>query len=168
MPQSVEIVPAAEEHLTAIIDLAGVIWHECYPGIITREQIEYMLAKMYSLETLRAELQSGIRYERLIVDGELAGFASYGETEQSRVFKLHKLYVLPDCHGRGFGSLLLKHCEEEARRLGARFLTLNVNKRNFKAIAAYERNGFSIAESVVAEIGHGFVMDDYVMTKPLA
>lgn len=154
--------------MPAIIDLAGVIWRECYPGIITREQIEYMLAKMYSLETLREELQSGIRYERLIVDGKLAGFASYGSVEAAGAFKLHKLYVLPACHGRGFGSLLLKHCEAECRKLGARLVTLNVNKRNLKAIAAYERNGFSIAESVVAGIGHGFVMDDYVMTKPLA
>jgi len=42
-----------------------------------------------------------------------------------------------------------------------------VNKRNAKAIAAYQRNGFVIADSVVTDIGHGFVMDDFIMTKKL-
>jgi len=43
-----------------------------------------------------------------------------------------------------------------------------VNKRNVRAIKAYQRNGFEIADSVVTDIGGGFVMDDYVMAKDLA
>jgi diamine N-acetyltransferase len=160
-----QIIPASEEHLPAIADLARRIWHECYPTIITREQIEYMLTRMYSVETLEAELRSGIHYERLLIDGELCGFASFGPTEQNDTIKLHKLYLHPNQHGRGFGTSLLRHCENEARKLGARQLTLNVNKHNTKAIAMYQRNGFSIADSVVVDIGHGFVMDDYVMSK---
>jgi ribosomal protein S18 acetylase RimI-like enzyme len=164
---TLEITGAREEHLQAIAELAGVIWREYYPSIITPEQIEYMLAKMYSIETLRAELQSGIRYHRLLINGELTGFASLDTTEAAGTFKLHKLYVLPRYHGRGAGSVLLKTCEEEARRMGARRLSLNVNKCNTKAIAAYQRNGFTIVESVVNDIGNGFVMDDYVMSKRL-
>jgi ribosomal protein S18 acetylase RimI-like enzyme len=79
--------------------------------------------------------------------------------------KLHKLYLLPELHGRGLGSFLMQHCEQEVRAAGAQRLMLSVNKRNTKAIAAYRRNGFAIAESVVTDIGGGFVMDDYVMAK---
>lgn len=163
----VQIISAGEEHLPAIAELARVIWHECYPGIITREQIDYMLTRMYSVETLEAELRSGIRYERLLIDDELAGFASFGPTEQTEVIKLHKLYLHPKQQGRGFGTVLLKHCEDEARKLAAKRLLLNVNKHNNKAIAMYQRNGFSVADSVVVDIGSGFVMDDYVMSKSL-
>jgi hypothetical protein len=42
-----------------------------------------------------------------------------------------------------------------------------VNKRNTRAIAAYQRNGFVTADSVVTDIGGGFVMDDYIMAKEL-
>ena len=35
----------------------------------------------------------------------------------------------------GLGSRLLQHCEQEIRRLGARRLMLNVNRRNARAIA---------------------------------
>ncbi len=75
---------------------------------------------------------------------------------------------MPELHGRGLGSRLLQHVEREVRQLGARRLILSVNKRNAKAIAAYQRNGFVIAESVVTDIGGGFVMDDFIMTKELA
>ena len=163
-----QILPATEADLPAIARLAGVIWRAHYPGIISREQIDYMLAKMYLLETLREEIRrSAIRYERLLVGEEMAGFAAHGPTEKPTVFKLHKIYLLPAWQGRGLGSLLLRHCEREAGKLGAARLVLTVNKRNLKAIAAYRRNGFAITDSVVVDIGGGFVMDDYVMAKEM-
>lgn len=166
LPGHAEIFPAGEEHLPALAELAGVIWRQHYPGIISRAQIDYMLGQMYSFETLREEIRSrGIRFYRLLVDGRFGGFASIGPTDTVGVMKLHKCYLLPELHGRGLGSLLLKHCEAEARRLGARRLMLAVNKRNAKAIAAYQRNGFAVVESVVTDFGRGFVMDDFIMAK---
>jgi GNAT superfamily N-acetyltransferase len=163
------IVPATETDLPAITDLAGVIWRSCYPGIISPAQIEFMLARMYSPATLRDELRSqGIHFYRLLAGGQLAGFAALGPTDTVGMMKLHKLYLLPAFHGCGLGSLLLQHAEAEARRLGARRLILSVNKRNARAIAAYQRNGFAVAEAVVTDIGGGFVMDDFVMAKSLA
>jgi GNAT superfamily N-acetyltransferase len=163
-----KIVPAMEEHLPAISELAGVIWRACYPGIITLEQIDYMLARMYALDVLRDEIRSqGIRYDRLLLDGTLVGFASYGPTSEPGVMKLHKLYLLPELQGRGLGSCLLQHVEREVRAGAGRRLILAVNKRNARAITAYKRNGFVIVESVVTDIGGGFVMDDYVMAKDL-
>jgi ribosomal protein S18 acetylase RimI-like enzyme len=162
------IQPATVSDLPEIARLAGVIWRACYPGIISPEQIEYMLPRMYSLETLREEISArAVRFERLLVGEELAGFASHGPTTRPKLSKLHKLYLHPAWHGRGLGTLLLRHCEREARQIGADHLMLTVNKRNAKAIAAYRRNGFAIKESVVADIGGGFVMDDYIMDKQL-
>jgi hypothetical protein len=66
-PLAPRIVPATESDLAAISRLAGVVWRAHYPGIISTEQIEYMLGKMYSLETLREEIgRRGVRYERLL------------------------------------------------------------------------------------------------------
>lgn len=161
------IISAREENLPAISQLAGVIWRACYPGIITPDQIEYMLSRMYSLETLREQLNNHVHYPLLFLNNELVGFASYGTSDDPAVFKLHRLYLHPDCHGRGLGSFLLRHCEQQARNLGGRRLILNVNKRNAKAMAVYRRNGYRIIESVVLDIGNGFVMDDYVLAKEL-
>lgn len=164
----IEILPATEEHLPDLAKVAGIIWREHYPGIISREQIEYMLKKMYSQETLRDELhQQGIQFWRLLSGERCVGFASLGPTADPAVMKLHKCYLLPALHGRGHGSRLLQHCENEARQRGAQRLVLAVNKHNPKAIAAYQRNGFSVAESVLTDFGSGFVMDDYIMAKVL-
>ena len=166
---SLEIVPATEADLPAIAELAGVSWRACYPGIISHAQIDYMLARMYSLDVLRDEIRSqGIRYDRLLVEDKLAGFASYGPIADPGVMKLHKLYLPPDRLGLGLGSRLLQHVEREVHASGARRLVLSVNKRNTRAIKAYQKNGFVIAESVVTDIGSGFVMDDYVMAKDLS
>lgn len=168
MTEPATIVPATEADLPALAELAGVIWRACYPGIISCEQIEYMLARAYAPETLHDEIHwQGIHFYRLLAGERFAGFASMGPTNTPGVMKVHKLYLLPDLHGRGLGTLLLKHCEAEARRLGARRLILAVNKRNSRAIAAYQRNGFTVAESVVTDIGGGFVMDDFIMAKEL-
>ena len=163
------ILPAAESDLPALAELAGIIWRQHYPGIISREQIEYMLGKMYSLDVLRDEIgPGGIRFYRLLVDNRFVGFASIGPAGGAGVTKLHKLYLLSEFHGRGLGSRLLRHCEREAGLFGARKLILAVNKRNQRAIATYERNGYVIEKLLVTDIGGGFVMDDFIMAKSLA
>jgi GNAT superfamily N-acetyltransferase len=160
---------AGAEEVDTIARLAGEIWRACYPEILTTAQIEYMLTRMYSLDTLREEILSGgIHYELLSIGDDPAGFASYGPTEAEGTFKLHKLYVLPKWHGEGLGSALLRHCEQAARDGGARKLILNVNKRNRRAIQAYERNGYRTVRAETNDIGNGFVMDDYVMAKDVA
>ncbi len=169
LPSRTQIIRVAAADLPAIAKLAGVIWRACYPGIITHEQIDYMLARMYSLEMLRAEICSqGIRYDQLLVDGKPSGFASYGPASEPGVMKLHKLYLLPEMHGCGLGSRLLQHVEREVRAGAGCRLILSVNKRNARAIIAYQRNGFVIVNSVVTDIGGGFVMDDYIMAKDLS
>jgi len=164
-----QIKSAGVEHLPAIRDLAAVIWRACYPGIISQEQISYMLERMYALETLRDEMETqSIRFERMLCGDALVGFAAYGPVAEPKSWKLHKLYLLPQQHGKGLGSQLLRHCETQAHALGAQRMLLNVNKRNARAIVAYQRNGYVVAEAVRNDIGEGYVMDDFVMVKNLS
>lgn len=163
----VRIERADAGHLAEISELAGVIWRACYPGIISTEQIEYMLGWMYAVDEMRNQLEHGTIYERLMVDDGLRGFAAHSPTINPTERKLDKLYVHPDHQRHGYGSQLLNHVIASARTLGCRSVILAVNKRNTRAIAAYERNGFVIREAVVNDIGAGFVMDDFVMAKAI-
>ena len=161
------IKPATSEHFQEISTLAGVIWRAHYPGIITHAQIDHMLACMYDVETMCRELASGIAWFRALVGGELRGFASVGPTENPTEFKLHKLYVHPDCQRCGVGSELLRVAESTASTRGGTTLMLNVNKRNAVALAVYRQRGFTVRKSITVEIGGGFVMEDHVMVKSL-
>ena len=165
----IAIAAASADDLATVARLAGLIWRQHYPGIITHEQIDYMLARGYSDAALRRFLDepgAGLAVAR--VDGAIAGFAAWYRAEEPATTKLDKLYVLPERHGMGLGRRLVAHVEAAARDDGARALILNVNKRNAASIGFYRRCGFSVRDSVVVDIGGGFVMDDFVMAKPVA
>ena len=167
LPSTEEIVPATTDDLPEIAALAAVVWREAYPGIISSEQIEYMLACMYDLGEMRCQMAKGTVFLRLLDAGGLIGFAAHSPTVSQTERKLDKLYLHPDHQRHGHGSRLLGRVMDAARALGCTSLMLTVNKRNPKAIAAYERNGFTIRDSVIADIGGGFVMDDFVMVRAL-
>lgn len=159
------VEPAAPGDLSEIAELAALVWRKHYPGIISRDQIEYMLGRMYDPRVMLAELEGGITYDRLILHGKLIGFAAYGPASQSGQLKLHKLYVHPDFQRQGLAALLLKRVENMAHARSFTLVVLTVNKKNVQAIAAYRKHGFCIRDSVIFEIGQGFVMDDYIMAK---
>jgi ribosomal protein S18 acetylase RimI-like enzyme len=167
--QRARVVGAVERDLPVVAELAQVIWRRHYPGIITVEQIEYMLARGYSLDALRRFItEEGAGLDLAYLRDRLAGFAAYYRPDQPDELKLDKLYVHQDFHGRGVGRNLIASAEAAAMAQRRTTLILNVNKKNVQAIRAYERNGFLVRETVVVDIGGGFVMDDYIMAKRLA
>ena len=160
------ITPLRDADVAPVCALAREIWMQHYPGIITVKQIEYMLAQRYSPAAIRMQLQAGEAWwDKLEVRGELCGFASYERGIDARTMKLDKLYVHQLVRGRGYGAALIDHVAKAARRQGMNNLTLQVNKSNHGSVAAYLRVGFVVARTVKVDIGHGFVMDDYVMEK---
>lgn len=156
-----------EEDIPSIQHIANKTWPEAYISIISEEQIDYMLKKMYNKGELLSQFQQGYSFLMAEQDGKDLGFAVFSIADSaSRIFKLHKLYVLPETHGQGVGKLLINEVVNLARRAGGVSLELNVNRDN-KATAFYERAGFNIKETVDLDIGNGFLMNDYVMQKAL-
>lgn len=49
-----------------------------------------------------------------------------------------------------------------AKKLKLGYVYLTVNKGNERAIKVYEKFGFIKTDSIVTDIGNGYVMDDYV------
>ncbi|RZK56649.1 MAG: GNAT family N-acetyltransferase [Pedobacter sp.] len=152
-----------EEDLPIISDLAERIWPATYAEYLSDEQLRFMLDKMYNQGELLAQLRKG--YTFLIADenGADVGFACYSlENPEEAIYKLHKLYVLPETHGKGVGKILINEVVNLAQRAGASALQLNVNRNN-KAKDFYLKAGFIIKETVDLDIGNSFYMNDYVM-----
>ena len=167
--QGLRILPLAEGDIDALIELAGIIWRHHYPDLVSMEQIDYMLAERYTPAMVRAQMQrDGTWWDKALVGGRMIGFARYGLSGgEQHVMKLNQIYVHQDCQRRGHGGRMLAHVEDAARRHGCSAVRLNVNRHNVKAIAAYRKHGYAVAATVVADIGGGFAMDDYVMEKKL-
>ena len=160
------IEPVVQADVETIAALAGVIWRAHYADIISMAQIEYMLKQRYDPALICAELTRGnIAWDKLVVNGAIAGYASYYVADGAAEMKLDKLYLHHDHQRRGYGGRLIERAVAAARARGCTALVLAVNKANAKAIAAYKKYGFRVRESVVQQIGGGFVMDDYFMVK---
>ncbi|HEX6138377.1 MAG TPA: GNAT family N-acetyltransferase [Casimicrobiaceae bacterium] len=166
MEPAVAIVAARLADLPLVQRLAGEIWHRHYPGIISDEQIDYMLAQGYSRDALAKFLvtpDAGLAFARR--GATPVGFIAW--LPGAGVMRLEKLYVLPQHHGEGIGRALIEHVVARAREAGRGAVELNVNRRNAKAIRAYERCGFAIRESGDFPIGSGFVMEDFIMVRSI-
>lgn len=153
---------ATPADIPGIHTLAHEVWPKAYAEIITPEQVAYMLNRMYSPESLRDQMQSGVRF--LIQEEALntpVGFASFRWLQESD-WKLDKLYVRSDRQQSGSGRALIERVLSEIKALGGHHLELQVNRRN-NAVQFYHKLGFNILREADFDIGNGFYMIDYIM-----
>ena len=162
----IEISPLRLDEAESLVALAGRIWRACYSGIITPEQIEYMLAQRFKPGLVRQLLARGDLWLAARAEGALVGFA-HGHPLEDGDYKLDKLYVDTSLQRHGIGGKLIAEVVARAKTHGFTRLALRVNRQNQPAIDAYLKHGFTVATLIVEDIGEGFVMDDYVMTRDL-
>jgi ribosomal protein S18 acetylase RimI-like enzyme len=92
----------------------------------------------------------------------MMGFAAFGpRPENQNIFKLHKLYVLPTAHGKGYGKSLIDEIKRRMLEKKITTLDLNVNRYN-PARFFYEKLGFRILREEDVPVGPYF-MNDFVM-----
>ncbi len=159
----VKVKQIHSEEIFIVNQLAHDIWPITYKDILTKKQIDYMLEWMYSVQTLQEEVQTGIIYYLLTDNGQPAGFLglepNYPDADYLRI---HKIYVLPEMHGKGLGKFLVNKTIDLALDLGCHTIHLNVNKYN-SAVEFYKHIGFEIVKEEDIEIGRDFLMEDFVM-----
>lgn len=162
------IKAAGFSDLQIIHDLAHKIWPHTYCDILSPEQLKYMLDKMNSVASLQNQFIELKHHFILVLDENIpVGFASFSPKEKdSTIFRLHKIYVLPQQQGTGTGKLLLEYVINSAKLSAATSVELNVNRHN-KARSFYEKQGFMIIGKEDIDIGEGYFMNDYVMKLSL-
>lgn len=162
----IEIQEATKNDITVIQKIAEKTWWPTYSSILTEEQLRYMLEKIYSTERLTDSIENGPEKFLLLVDDSgCMGFCSYSmKSEYEGLFKLNKLYVLPETHGKGYGRILIN---EVKKRLppDAVALDLNVNRFN-PAKGFYEKYGFQVIGEEDVPVGP-YWMNDFVMRLSL-
>ena len=143
--------------------LAHKIWPIAYKEILSQAQLDFMLNWMYSLESLTQQMQEGHHYFGIYEVDEIVGFLDIQPNHpEIGVLKLNKIYVLPSCHGKGFGYQLMQFAISFAKKEQQKTIELQVNRYN-KAKDFYSKIGFTIKEEKDFDIGNGYFMNDYVM-----
>jgi diamine N-acetyltransferase len=163
----IKLVDATVNDVAIIQQLAEKTWWPTYGPILSEEQIRYMLSTIYSENSIRTSISNKEQAFILLHDERgVQGFASYGaRLSEPGVFKLHKLYLLPENHGKGYGKMLVDEVKSRAKKAGMKWLDLNVNKSN-KAFSFYQKMGFVVLREEDIPIGK-YWMNDYVMRAPV-
>lgn len=153
------------EAIPVIKNIADLTWPNTYKELISAEQLSYMMELIYSTTSLQNQIQQGQRFIVVYDDDDAVAFASYSAKENSQsIFKLHKIYILPNQQGKGIGSTIINFITNDIAPAAA--LQLNVNRQN-KAISFYQKIGFRIIAEEDIDIGNGFFMNDYIMEMQL-
>ena len=151
---------ASDADIKAIADLADIIWHEHFTPIIGEAQVEYMLDKFQSYHAISdAVNNNGYIYYMAYDNGEFCGYIGI-QPEGSAVL-LSKIYVEASHRGKGIAKKMIETVKSDYSDYEKLWLT--VNRHNDGPIAAYKKLGFETVRTQVADIGNGFVMDDYIM-----
>lgn len=154
------------QHIRQTAKLASDIWHEYYITLITREQIAYMVDKYQSVPAIEQQIQSEGYTYYLMQNGSIpVGYMAFKQ-EDGKMF-LSKFYVAREHRGKGYASQADAFLEQLCAESSLSHIWLTVNRDNRSSIAVYEKKGFRKVREQVADIGSGFVMDDFVMEKEL-
>ena len=168
----IDIRVATIDDLKIIREIALRTWPDAFREILSLSQIDFMLQKMYSIESLIEQVT--VKNHVFLISSSIieskrtdTGYCSYEQNySELNKTKIHKLYVLPEHQKTGSGLALINRVESFAINNNIESLILNVNRYN-KAVDFYIRRGFTIVNEEVIPIGNGFVMDDFVMEKRL-
>ena len=110
-----EILSANNAHFGIIKNLAYKIWPATYNAILSEKQLAYMLDLFYNEKALQQNVADNHHFI-LIKENEVAvGFADYElhyKTEPTT--RIHKIYVLPETQGKGFGKKMIQYIENKA------------------------------------------------------
>ncbi len=149
----------------AICEIAEQTWWHTYSPILSDDQIRYMLDTLYAPEVIHRQIRDKELTYLILSDDEAgAGFAGFcPRDENPEIYKLHKLYCLPQTQCKGYGKLLINQVINYVLNAGKHTLDLNVNRQN-KAKSFYEKLGFSVIYEEDLPIGP-YWMNDFVMRK---
>lgn len=148
------------EDIKILSALAHKIWNAHYPLIIGQKQVDYMLGKMYSVESLNNQIfKEGHHFIAAYIEDKMEGFISYS-CKNGDDYIIHKLYIDTKIHRKGTGSALFHHVFGNRK---FKTIRLTVNRQNVTAINFYFKIGFVIEKIIDIDIGEGFLMNDFVM-----
>lgn len=153
--------------IAEVARLAREIWNQHYAPVIGQGQVDYMLERFQSVSAITDQLAEGYEYYLVSSGQAVAGYLAVVPRPGEGACQLSKLYLRQAVRGQGLGREMIAFAEHRARAVGAGQLWLTVNRHNAGPIAFYEAMGFQNVGPTVADIGGGYVMDDFKMVKQL-
>lgn len=155
-----------EEGIKEVAKMADEVWHEHYAGIITEEQIDYIVKEYQSVEAITEAIhKTGYDYFILKNEGSDVGYFAL-KIEADALF-ISEFYVLKEYRKQGYAKQAFQFLKGLGEAMGVKKITLFTHKKNEDALTVYEKFGMKKVGSLVNDLGSGYVMDNYKMQAEL-
>lgn len=151
----------------AVLTLAEKIWKPSFENILPPDRIDYLFDFMYGGDKVRKQIENNEQIYTLVFLGEEAiGYYSIQQLSDEE-YKLNKLYLSQEHHGKGYAWKIMDRIKDEIESKNASSLMLTVNRGNSRAVRFYKKYGFVIKGEEDFDVGYGHVMDDFIMELKL-
>ena len=160
---NIEITKAGGDDLRYVQDLSERVLPDTFYGVLTTEQIDYMLDKLYSQDAIRQEHdRDDHRYLIARADGERSGYALIIR-QGPDLFFLPKIYVEENRRSRGVGTALIRRVIALVRESHPGPFTIEVKlNRHNRARAFYAKLGFVKIREEMTEIAEDIAISQEV------
>lgn len=176
---SVSIRKAKSTDVHELVPLAGRTFPLACPPEMERSAVEEFIANELNADVFKAWIADDDAYVLVATDGAmLVGYSvclnghlpEDAQLSQSlsaeTTAMMSKFYVHPEFHGAGVAKKMMNHLLEQYATSDQEWLWLGTNVANARAIAFYERVGFSQIGTRTFNVG-GTMAQDLVLARRL-
>ncbi|CAH0996866.1 Spermidine/spermine N(1)-acetyltransferase [Emticicia aquatica] len=161
------------EDLADLRQLSEKTFRDTYTVFNTPENMELHVAKNFSLESIKNDLQKNEnQYFVIELENEIIAFAKLvkghstdGLTEKE-VVEIERFYVDKAFHGQQLGKKLMDYCVQWSIENQFKTIWLGVWENNTNAMSFYQKMGFEFLDKHTFVLGTE-VQTDFTMKKSL-
>ena len=179
---SLQIIPALPEHARALSEFSSAAFYDAYEYANTEEDMRQYVSEHFSEEEIRKEIGTKNTFIFLaMMDEKIVGYVklgtatSPGELEArpddkvgrgKAAIEIERFYVDKKLQSKKIGSALMKYIITFSKAQDKKIIWLGVWKRNIRAVAFYEREGFVKFGETIFTLGRD-LQEDFLMKKEL-
>ena len=126
-----------------------------------------MLEKFQSPSAIRQNVKDVYDWFFLQRGGKYVGYLSICPEKDSGKLFLSKIYVDHDQRGKGVARDAMNFAVKYAKDRNLKAIYLKCLRDNINSVNSYMQMGFHISDWIVTDFGGGYIVDDFVMEKPL-
>ena len=158
--ETFEITRATVKDAEIVQKIAAATFLETYSAVNSEKNMQDYLASHYTLDQFITELNHPFsEFYLAVLNQKIIGFLkiNFGEAQtelqDKTALEIERIYVLSDFHGKKIGQLLFNKAIEIAKKDNLSYLWLGVWEKNPKAIRFYEKNGLTVFNKHLFQLG---------------
>lgn len=167
-----QIIPATIAHVNSLAVFSAQAFYDAYAYANTPEDMQQYIDEHFTEEEIRKEIATKNTFIFLAMEDEnILGYVKLGtatspaQLQGKPAIEIERFYVDKKLQSKKIGSALMKFLIDFAKSQGKQIVWLGVWKKNPRAVAFYEREGFKKIGETIFTLGRDMQQDFLMMRE---